>query len=687
MPPAPRPISSRRPAQAPISRQEEAIPSSLDLLFSVSRSAGFYGENVASVHNRPSFVERYKRPEQYNGEGGRTTDEESALFTGDGDTTLGEGDTTTEADEDEEREGGWGDDEDGTFQPWQFDSMGRRGRQQEQLPPNAIRSPLPGLPGAQGVVDERTPLLAGPSSGTPARSAVSSAVPPSVIEGHLTARRHSNFSKEVWKQKIEEHRGESSWGQTLFNTINVLIGVGLLADPLALADSGWLFGMMLLLFCSFVTYYTAILLARLMALHPSSKTYADVLIRAYGPNFRSVIYFLFVVELSTFSVATVELFADSLASLYPAVGALAFKVIAFAVLLPTTFLPLRVLSLTSLLGIFSSFILLVVLISDGALKPEAPGSLREVMPTSLAPRWERFPLSFGLFMSGFSGHAVVPSLYRDMKNPRHFPSMAAVAFSVAFVVTLIFGSLGYLMFGNDVSAEITRDLGAIPSYPQWLTKIAIWLVAINPLGKYAIANKPLVQTFEHLIGLHAPPPPPVVESDDGRLDEGAVASSVATSSLSPHRQAPPTPAQLAETVQQARRTRIIRYTLLRPVLTLLCVGLAILIPEFDRVLAFLGSGSAFVICVILPVGAYLLSASEEAEETTKGEAGRNGIINEARRVRDAELARRGSGEEKLRVSRAEKVLLWTLLAVSVAMAAVGTVWSFLPVKEAGLVGK
>lgn len=95
------------------------------------------------------------------------------------------------------------------------------------------------------------------------------------------------------------------------------------------------------------------------------------------------------------------------------------------------------------------------------------------MPTSWTPRLGRFPLSFGLFMSGFSGHAVVPSLYRDMKSaltcllssffylpsfvrsltnkrrqaePRHFGSMAAVAFSVAFVVSLIFAVLGYLMF-------------------------------------------------------------------------------------------------------------------------------------------------------------------------------------------------------------------------------------------------
>lgn len=32
------------------------------------------------------------------------------------------------------------------------------------------------------------------------------------------ARRASVFSREAWKAKIEEHRGESTWGQTLFNT-------------------------------------------------------------------------------------------------------------------------------------------------------------------------------------------------------------------------------------------------------------------------------------------------------------------------------------------------------------------------------------------------------------------------------------------------------------------------------------
>lgn len=88
----------------------------------------------------------------------------------------------------------------------------------------------------------------------------------------------------------------------------------------------------------------------------------------------------------------------------------------FHSILPTTFVPLRFLSITSLVGIVSTLTLLAVLVADGTLKHDAPGSLSKPMPTAVGPRWMRLPLSFGLFMSGFSGHAVVPSLYRDMES-------------------------------------------------------------------------------------------------------------------------------------------------------------------------------------------------------------------------------------------------------------------------------
>lgn len=176
------------------------------------------------------------------------------------------------------------------------------------------------------------------------------------------------------------------------------------------------------------------MLAAMMRQDRHSSTYADVLISAYGTWSRPVILALFVLELATFSVATVELFADSMSSLYPAIAPFTFKLVSFVMcvssvythttgrslthtpclfprsLVPTTFLPLRILSLTSLLGIMSSFVLLAVIIADGTIKRDAPGSLWEVMPTSFGPRWRRFPLSFGLLMSGVRVLTLSPSI-------------------------------------------------------------------------------------------------------------------------------------------------------------------------------------------------------------------------------------------------------------------------------------
>lgn len=240
-------------------------------------------------------------------------------------------------------------------------------------------------------------------------------------------------------------------------------------------------------------------------------------------------------------------------------------------------------------------------------------------------------------------------------------------------------------------------------------------------------------TFEHLVGLHGKPvvasvPPPAPTSSDSAI---ATSTSISTAhhrslnasaistSPSPSRR---THALLAAAAAQEARVHRVRYYVLRPVATLFCVGLAIAIPEFDRVLAFLGSASAFVICVIGPVGAYLIVGAqgskkkrvdaereagtasglealcEDAAEDDGEGAGhaaqgfKHPTVAHARQVHAAELARRkraaaaavpGEGEP-LVVAGWERGLCWLLLVVSVIMASVGTVWSFLPVEEAGL---
>jgi Transmembrane amino acid transporter protein. len=71
------------------------------------------------------------------------------------------------------------------------------------------------------------------------------------------------------------------------------------------------------------------------------------------------------------------------------------------------------------------------------------------------------------------------------------------------------------------------------------------------------------------------------------------------------------------------------------------VTLAVIFPAFDRIMAFLGSFLCFTICIIFPLAFYLKIFGKE-------------------------------------ISRGEYILDWILLIISSILAAVGTVWAFLP---------
>ena len=147
--------------------------------------------------------------------------------------------------------------------------------------------------------------------------------------------------------------GRSTLPQTVFNSVNVLIGVGLLSLPLALKYSGWLIGMLFLFFAAVVTRYTAGVLAKCLDVDPVLVGFSDLGYRAFGRKGNFFISCLFTVELLAASVALVVLFADSLDNLLPGWGVIAWKIFGGVILAPMSFVPLRYLSITSVLGIMS----------------------------------------------------------------------------------------------------------------------------------------------------------------------------------------------------------------------------------------------------------------------------------------------------------------------------------------------
>ncbi|KAL0950969.1 hypothetical protein HGRIS_007717 [Hohenbuehelia grisea] len=343
--------------------------------------------------------------------------------------------------------------------------------------------------------------------------------------------------------------GTSTYGQTLFNSIAILLGIGMLSEPLAFSYAGWFAGTAIIAAYGFIACYTAKILARIIMEDPRLRSYSDIGRKAFGHKAQLPISLVFCLELFAVSVVLVTLYADSLHTIIPAYSADTYKIWGLLILLPTVFLPLSLLSYASILGILSIALLIAVIVIDGLSKTEAPGSLWSPAETFFGVQDStKLGLAFGLFMAGFSGHAVIPSLARDMVDPTQFDSMINWAF-------------------------ISMDLLNTPGFNPILNQAALWMLVISPLSKFALATQPLNATLEILLGIDSPLSSP--EEFSGKS--------------SPYGRCIP--------------LKKILHVVQRVTLTLLAVGFSILVPEFSSVMAFLGSFSAFLICVIGPVGA------------------------------------------------------------------------------------
>ncbi|WWC64942.1 uncharacterized protein I303_107556 [Kwoniella dejecticola CBS 10117] len=484
---------------------------------------------------------------------------------------------------------------------------------------------------------------------------------------------------QVRVKQISYIGGQSTDGQTLFNATAVLVGIGLLSMPLAFAYAGWIGGVIMLISFGWLTCHTAKLLARLIRADPSLMGYTDIGVRALGVWAGGGIHMLFCLELFALGVALVVLFGDTLNALYPTITSDHWKMIGFFIIFPTTLLPLRLLSLPSLLSSVSSLLLVLILLIDGLIRQSAPGSLRDPMPTSILPEWTdaNWLGGVGLVLAGFGGHAVMPSLAKDMRTPENFDKVVNKAFTIATVISFVAGSAGYLMIGKGVSDEITRDLMQEKyHYPRVLNLVALWMIVINPLTKFGLSSRPFNLTIEDLLGIapYSPLPDTNVHSISSELvdplDSGTKSDrSEAISPRSPRSHNRRVPRGIGESdwsyrtidpdgnndflevvtrpySQSKERRKALLRVVSRTIVTLLCVLVAVLLPGFGRVMAFLGSFSAFLICIILPLVFYL----RLAPRLNLSDAGRYSTT----------------------------LGHWILVGVCSVLMIAGTVWAFLP---------
>ncbi|KAG8903037.1 hypothetical protein FRB99_003807 [Tulasnella sp. 403] len=486
------------------------------------------------------------------------------------------------------------------------------------------RTPLISISGASSTYT--TPPVSTPSSEATLTNLVPLAVPKTLPErsgrklSPADSRRHSVRRRRSNIRKPALPPGRSTYGQTLFNSVAILLGIGMLSCPLAFACAGWLGGTVLLIFYGFLTCYTARVLAKIILSDGRLRTYADIGQAAFGPRSNIFTSFLFCLELFAVSVILVVLFSDSLHEVVPQYSSNSYKVLGLLVIIPTSFFPLRVLSFASILGVLSTFMLIFVLIVDGTTKRHAPGSMWDGAPTEWWPAHaaKSVPITFGLFMAGFSGHAVIPSIVRDMQDPTHYESMINWAFFIATCVYGMIGAAGYQMFGRKVHDEVSQDLLRTPGYSVFFNKLALWMLVMSPLTKFSLSARPMNVTIEILLGIeesspvpsHNKPRQPDAHNDPHAAQKAADAyySDAAgvlstTDDENPHSHYMSTHPAIVRKRKAIEKRKAVWRFVERTGLTIVVVLVAIYVPDFSTSMTFLGAFSAFALCVIGPLAA------------------------------------------------------------------------------------
>ncbi|KAF0898505.1 hypothetical protein E2562_008106 [Oryza meyeriana var. granulata] len=289
--------------------------------------------------------------------------------------------------------------------------------------------------------------------------------------------------------------GASFWRSCL-NLSNVISGIGMLSVPYALSQGGWL-SLALFALVGAVCYYTGKLIDRCMRADRSVKSYPDIGHLAFGAHGRTAIGLVMYVELYLVAISFLILEGDNLDKLLPSTvvellgyrvhGKQLFVLVAAAVILPTTWLKnLSMLAYVSAVGLVASVALTASLVWAGVAEKGFH------MKGSSLLNLSGLPTALSLYFVCFAGHGVFPTVYTSMRAKRDFPKVLLISSLLCSLNYALTAVLGYLIYGEDVQAQVTLNLPTGKLY----TRIAILTTLITPLAKYALVIQPVTTAIE-----------------------------------------------------------------------------------------------------------------------------------------------------------------------------------------------
>jgi len=186
-----------------------------------------------------------------------------------------------------------------------------------------------------------------------------------------------------------------------------IAGLGIMSIPYCFKIGGAIPSIVFLFILGFTARYTARLISKCIEKDKSINSLAIMGLRVFGKTGCTIISTFFIFDLFFSMMANLILVKDTLHLIFPVIPPYICLLIAYACCVYLTWIKkLVTLSWVSLVGLLSMFALFLILVFNGIVTPNAPGSLLERQELNLWPEsFLGFCTIIGIFEMGFSVHS------------------------------------------------------------------------------------------------------------------------------------------------------------------------------------------------------------------------------------------------------------------------------------------